>query len=236
MTHLLKPTDNGLASLDEVRAWMEAHKDIPKTPRTTSGTETECNGKFIDYKNSAFTLYNVKVYDDYYDVYWTAKMLGGSNREHTLTKWIQTPGYRTLNNTVYTIPSLPETIAVIQALHDNASIDDIDQRSWIESLKGQFTKDITEGGIMLNTFIEYDLGPPFAPDMITHGAHTAREKKAYCQLQRGTGYVRTYHDCAATLYGSQDTVAIEAAFWWLFGSPFLWSDPILDVSTERNVQ
>jgi len=33
MTHLLKPNDNGLASLDEVKAWMEAQTSAQETPR-----------------------------------------------------------------------------------------------------------------------------------------------------------------------------------------------------------
>jgi len=33
MTYLLKPNDNGLASLDEVKAWMEAQTSAQETPR-----------------------------------------------------------------------------------------------------------------------------------------------------------------------------------------------------------
>jgi len=68
MTRLLKPNDNGLASLDEVRAWMEAHAQEENTDcsaQEESSVGSPDMDAIIGYTLSNATASKKKPIDDF---------------------------------------------------------------------------------------------------------------------------------------------------------------------------
>jgi len=159
MTHLLKPNDNGLASLDEVRAWMEAQQQATALEKRTTPLNTQ-DKAFIERDDHAYTLYDVKVLGSRYDVRIMNRtfMTGGSSTSRKTNieelRSADTTGYRWLDGHYYGLPCLIDMTAIICALYEHKDIEDSVQHDIVDRMRLSLSHDLNEG-ILTGTTVDY---------------------------------------------------------------------------------
>jgi|GEM_PF-1709131 len=230
MTNLLKPTDNGLASLDEVRAWMEAQKES-----TVSETKKDKSDKrFIEYGDDAYTLYGIRIRTDTYDARITANPLD-AHGIHSYNNWLAVPDVRTIKGESYDIPSLPEMIAVVRALRNHEGNVDDTQNKWIHRLRSDLAETINDRGMILNTIV--DIGETTLAS-VRHSLRTNRSTDEICTIPAAVSMIKAglHANYASVLYGWQDALVVDAALQWLVNTDTMRADGDLIFSSKHGLK
>jgi len=219
MTHLLKPNDNGLASLDEVRAWMEAQTRETIEEKVEPAAPTN-NGKVITQDDHAFTLYNIPLNGELYDVRMTHNVFhAGLNTpgaravpvKATLNEWLSSPDDRkNADGEHFNIPSLQEMGAIILALYKNRRNEDGEQQILVNFAVADLCRDIQNGLIMATDVIYNTISNSTnRPEHIIH--INGSEVKTYIRNIRFP--YSTDEPVMEGLFGEKDQTIIDAMKW-----------------------
>jgi len=213
MTHLLKPNDNGLASLDEVRAWMEAQESAPTIEQDDAAIDTHSG--FIRYENGKFIMRDIEVKHRTYDVMMHSALIG-TLQEKTLAEWHAQPEARTIDGTTYDVASLYEIIAITRALYCQRNIVDAEQKGHIEQLRDYLRLSlIHKEGVLLDTMAACI----FHPDVLIRNAITREGKRMTLDdtvvVQDTFSLVGDDLAYNRPLYGNEDAASVDDALRWL---------------------
>jgi|GEM_PF-3561443 len=162
MTYLMKPTNNGLASIDEVKAWMEAQscemieeKIAKKKPEEAT---TRQSGRVISKEGNHYLLHDITVNGKTNDYLWSGTLLPGDRIQTSATQtqdeWLDNQEYRTIDGIQFDIPDATEYARAILALYRNRNIADGKEKNLLKRFSAILKRDF-RSRMTTSTHIDY---------------------------------------------------------------------------------